>query len=522
MHECAIAAKGDASKAHVLEASVECLVALLSSLKKLITESGDTFKIDDEVVKAINARYLTVKQADYKGPLTYQMAVRLPKVYREQVAELRKGNLDGVSNSDSDAENVDPENISINSGDTEGPEEEIRYSSDNESGRNDDSRWTFNASDVWPDGDYDRHHARDFAKIISEDLVPKLLLQKNTVEIDEYLQEFASNICQQNTCNFSDFDYNLTAINADGIYLATLSALLLGLQLTEIGHYDSPEKPIQIPLTEQQFVQSVQNSGILVCLSCSWLRELYQCVLSFNPLTHFKKQDISSCALVDLLYDAGGLGSEQMLKNWQKIQSVTRSKQVDTEQQNAGKKLARRLLTCCWDSMLDILSTGLSVIKESRSGRLMKLTKKPLTHEKTPAVNKKALYISSLDGLHAAATLTNALSLQHLSGKILHLIATNACQNIGPKIPVSQALSMNVVLTGALELGAQNPECWLPVFTICRHITKLEHALFSSQNNSSSVSNIPTKKDAKNEAKENMDDLKLKYSNFLTDDDEMA
>lgn len=524
MQDCAAAAKNDASKAHVLEASVECLVALLSSLQKLISESGDSFKIEDEVVKAVNARYITIKQADYKGPLTYQMAVRLPKVYREQVAELRKGNLDGVSTSDSDVDNVDPENVSINSGDTEGPEEEIRYSSDNDSaGR--DERWTFGASDVWPDGDYDRHHARDFAKIITEDLVPKLIQLKNTVEIDEYLQDFASNICQQNTSNFSDFDYNLTAINADGIYLATFSAILLGLQLTEAGHYDNPDKPIQIPLTEQQFVQSVQNSGILVCLSCSWLRELYQCVLSTNPLQHLRRQDMTSCALVDILYDTGGLGSEQMMTNWQKLQCVTRVKMVDSEQQNAGKKIARRLLTCCWDSMLEILTTGLSVIKETRSGRLMKLTKKPLSHEKIPAVNKKALYISSLDGLHAAATLTNALNLQHLSGKILHLIATNACQNIGPKIPVSQALSMNVVLTGALELGAQNPECWLPVFTICRHITKLEHALFSSQNNSSHVSGVGGRKgDSKGEASKDSgtDDLKLKYSTYSTDDDEMA
>lgn len=41
--------------------------------------------------------------------------------------------------------------------------------------------------------------------------------------------------------NYSDFDYNLTAINADGIYLATYSALLLSFQLMATGHYENAE-----------------------------------------------------------------------------------------------------------------------------------------------------------------------------------------------------------------------------------------------------------------------------------------
>lgn len=41
--------------------------------------------------------------------------------------------------------------------------------------------------------------------------------------------------------NYSDADYNLTAINADGIYLATCSALLLCLQLMKAGHYEDLE-----------------------------------------------------------------------------------------------------------------------------------------------------------------------------------------------------------------------------------------------------------------------------------------
>lgn len=77
--------------------------------------------------------------------------------------------------------------------------------------------------------------------------------------------------------------------------------------------------------------------------------------------------------------------------------------------------------------------------------------------------------------------MSNSLNLQHLAGKILNLLATNVCQTTGPRITASQALSMDVVLSGGLELGSYSAECWIPVFTVCRHVTQLEHELFSLQ-----------------------------------------
>jgi hypothetical protein len=59
----------------------------------------------------------------------------------------------------------------------------------------------------------------------------------NSIEIDAEIQEFSSRICQQNCMDGSDFDYNLTIINADGIYLSVYSTFLLSLQLMRIGYY---------------------------------------------------------------------------------------------------------------------------------------------------------------------------------------------------------------------------------------------------------------------------------------------
>lgn len=97
--------------------------------------------------------------------------------------------------------------------------------------------------------EFDRQHAREFTKSLTNNLVPRLLKLRTSVEVDEAIQDFASNICQENSMNYSDFDYNLTAINADGIYLATYSALLLSFQLMKSGHYENSEVRIKINVT---------------------------------------------------------------------------------------------------------------------------------------------------------------------------------------------------------------------------------------------------------------------------------
>lgn len=97
---------------------------------------------------------------------------------------------------------------------------------------------------IGSNSEFDRKHARDFTKSLAANLIPKLLKFRSSVEVDEAIQDFASNICQENSLNYSDFDYNLTAINADGIYLATYSALLLSFELMKSGHYENPEVSI--------------------------------------------------------------------------------------------------------------------------------------------------------------------------------------------------------------------------------------------------------------------------------------
>lgn len=208
-----------------------------------------------------------------------------------------------------------------------------------------------------------------------------------------------------------------------------------------------------------------------------------------------KKEDCYEyrCALVEMLQDAAGIGPTQMLSDWQRLQTVGNAPVESNARRDAATKLARRLLTCCWDSMVSVLSAGLGDVNHSTKNRLMAMSQKTLKIKKRPHGGGEALFALSLEGLHAAATLSNSLNLQHLAGKILNLLATNVRQTSGPRITASQALSMDVVLTGGLELGSYSPDCWLPVFSVCRHVTQIEHELFSLQN--ATVS--PTKSNGK-------------------------
>lgn len=62
----------------IMLASVECVGALLGSLEALCNGEG----LDQEGAEIANSRYVTLEQADYTGPLTYQSLARLPKPYR--------------------------------------------------------------------------------------------------------------------------------------------------------------------------------------------------------------------------------------------------------------------------------------------------------------------------------------------------------------------------------------------------------------------------------------------------------
>lgn len=83
MEECALSAQAGNSCENALQASVECIVALLESLQTLCSGNIDENSLCDQTVQIINNRFGTLKDVDYTGPLTYQYYMaRLPAPYR--------------------------------------------------------------------------------------------------------------------------------------------------------------------------------------------------------------------------------------------------------------------------------------------------------------------------------------------------------------------------------------------------------------------------------------------------------
>ncbi|KAK4874079.1 hypothetical protein RN001_013439 [Aquatica leii] len=471
----------------IMLASVECVGALLGSLEALCNGEG----LDQEGAEIANNRYPTLEQADYTGPLTYQSLARLPKPYRDVVANLKYQSDSDSSGIDGGGQNVEGESDS-DSGATEGPEELIEPDPSDDSIMDDESFLTSQqlqqlhnlpkSLQLGRTGieecnvDLERHNARHFVKTLQNILLPNLLTLRSSIQIDEYLQEFASKCCQQNAAQNYEIE---TIMNADGIYLATYSALLLNLKLIQSLHYDGNSS--EVCITEAQFVEEIHGSGILVYVSATWLCELYQNVLarSLLQLAGYDPKATQQPALINLLIDVGGLCPTQLLTDWQKLQRVRGVPDVSQEIE-AGVKLSRRVLTCCWSSVVSVL--GLALGEKSLTGggssALSRLVARRSKQKFRQRIRDDVI-TACLEGLHKAASLSNTLKLQARSSSILALLSASSCKNQGPKIPASHALSLDVLLSKGLALGSHSAECWPHVFNACIAIANLEHALFS-------------------------------------------
>ncbi|CAG9767239.1 unnamed protein product [Ceutorhynchus assimilis] len=476
----------------VVLASVECVGALLGSLEALCRGEG----LNQEAADLANSRYPLLEHADYTGPLTYQSLARLPKPYRDVVANLRYQS-DSSDSSGIEGNMREEGEESDCSGATEGPEEEISHSDD--SIMDDDSFLTnqqlqklyklpksLNLGRAGLDEcntDIERHNARHFVKTLQNILLPNLLSLRSSIQVDEVLQEFASKCCQHNSAQSYEIS---TIMNADGIYLATYSALLLDLKLIQAGHYEEIKKEVTVPTTEVQFVEEIHGSGILVYVSATWLCELYQNVLAKSLLlcAGYEPKNRQQPALINLLTDVGGLSPSQLLTDWQKLQKVQATPETSPEV-DAGVKLSRRVLTCCWSSVVSVLGTPLREKPLLGGTSALSRLVARRTRQKYRQKIRDDIITASLEGLHTAASLSNTLKLQTRSSSILALLSATSCKNnYSAKLLASHALSLDVLLSKGLELGCYSPACWPHVFSACVAVASLEHSLFSKTGSS--------------------------------------
>lgn len=91
----------------------------------------------------------------------------------------------------------------------------------------------------------------------------------------------------------------------------------------------------------------------------------------------------------------------QLLSDYIRLERAQLSRNEPTPEAEAGAKLSRRVLTCCWGSMMTVLSTGLNPPKED--------TNKGILNRDSGRRGIRDTVVLALEGLHKAATLSNIL-----------------------------------------------------------------------------------------------------------------
>ena len=104
---------------------------------------------------------------------------------------------------------------------------------------------------------------------------------RSSIEIDQKIQEFASQFCQDFSAQSPKVKDKSEGpiMNADGIYLATYRVVHLNVKLRKENHYNLEEEDQYPSISEKEFIDSILESGILIYLSSTWLSEVYKIVV---------------------------------------------------------------------------------------------------------------------------------------------------------------------------------------------------------------------------------------------------
>ncbi|XP_021364639.1 brefeldin A-inhibited guanine nucleotide-exchange protein 3-like isoform X1 [Mizuhopecten yessoensis] len=369
----------------------------------------------------------------------------------------------------------------------------------------------------------ERQNARLFIAELSRTL-PHIARMYTVCEVDEALQNFSSNFCsalydqQYKSSEENSSSCQMAILNADGVYVATITALLLNLKLEVDGAYSTADS-MSCPLSEKQYVDEVLGTGLLLFLSPAWLSEVYRQITATSILQAAGCHSDSDSPLLQILKDVDGLGSNgrggQLLSGMCNSEEVLDSDQEPPDNQlyaDMGKKFSKRVLSRCWDGVLDVLSVllnGKSSCGITSSLGLMLGTE----GAKEESLRAREAICMSLDGLQKAARLCCALGLQQRCGRVFSQLASTSCvlidtqrspsadpksstkpvmsSKIKPvRLHASHILSMDVVMTNGLEMGSHSADCWRHVFRCSAFISKLEHTYFSSGNNQFSLPKV--------------------------------
>ncbi|KAI8520628.1 hypothetical protein Bbelb_003820 [Branchiostoma belcheri] len=381
----------------------------------------------------------------------------------------------------------------------------------------------------------ERQGARDFVDCLIG-VLPSILPVIEPEGVDDALQTFASRFCAgvMEKHKQGQGSPNLPVLNADGVYVATFSALLLNLKLVRMGHYNGQD--CRLPMTQKQFIEDVHDSGVLVYLSSTWLGELYKMIVTVNILGaagYLPASPQCNQALITMLTDIDGMGNRHIGGQMVHDATISHVLPVQKDAGNeaavaAGQKLVHNILLTCWDSMVDVMAVPLSAKNSAGISNIALILGTEGAKEQN--LKDRDAICMSLDGLRKAARLSCTLGVQERCGAVFAQLANASCISLEPSKPqvspgdkkglkakinkpqplrlhAAHVLSMDALLNTGLEMGSHSAECWKHVFRCCAYVSHLEHSHFSGGDNQASLPKVQHQKELPQDMSTTYDDL---------------
>ncbi|PAA64835.1 hypothetical protein BOX15_Mlig017392g1, partial [Macrostomum lignano] len=293
--------------------------------------------------------------------------------------------------------------------------------------------------------------ANDYVLLMVQ-LLPQLCEAASDADLDEQLQAFSSDFCTDQPD--SSGGGGAGSLNADAVYFASLWTLRLAAVAQ--GLVRAPR------ITEAAFLSSVLDSGLLLCTSRAWLREIYRLVADQRILT-FPAAVAKDSILLSNLAQLGAETPSSASGEWRR----TREPQ---------ELWAHWLLLASWDAVVVVL--GGTVERGERGAPLAVLFGTDAVLE-----DARQAVVRSVTGLQIAALLAGRLGLEARCGAVFSRLAAASCHcpaGTPLRLHACAALSLDLLTGRAVRVGQRAPDCWPHVLRGVTHIAALERQLVSS------------------------------------------
>lgn len=341
--------------------------------------------------------------------------------------------------------------------------------------------------------------------------LPNLMKCKSIIKIDDLIQRLSSEFCEQIKLE------NSLIINADGIYAAIFCSLSLNYQLFYPHSQSACDKCDKCDIhcdrrrcdrstdqlkSEEQFIEEIHKSGLIVFLSTSWIKDIYQQLIEINLFDEVlgdqvDRRELINQPLIKLILDLDNQSICELIDYHKlNLNSADQLSKLDSSgHRNRSKNLAHKvklmseLLDCAWPYLLNNLSYALR--------KDLKSFEKSASGDQDTKQSSLELICDTLRTAEQLIRIVYQLSQSEKCLEIFDLFLSTILTDLdesGPEkqasLNVLQVIAMRIILKHSMQLAADCPPIWKYFFSCSNYISNLEHKHFTEKLNKSQHQNL--------------------------------